>query len=114
MKIDEKKLQALKQIKNMHVYQLENKNQYIIEADGVKCFQSYNSLIAVYDVADHTLLLGCDWDYSNTTRKHLYIFISDYCYLKDIDDVLYDCKNKRAAIYNMIKTGLIAYDSNMR
>lgn len=114
MKKDTKKLQACKQLKKAHVYQLENKNQFIIEIDGFRCFQSYNSLVAVYNCATHELTLGYDWDYSNTTKKHLYIFINEYCALEKLSDALFDSKNKTKTINSFIKAGLILYDENMR
>ena len=52
-------------------------NQFVIKTPNGIYFQSYDSVVAFYD-NDHKLYLGRDWDYSNTTRKHLYIFIRDY------------------------------------
>ena len=46
------------------------KNQYIITAPGCYAFQSYNSLIAVYDIENNILTLGCNFDYSTTTSKY--------------------------------------------
>lgn len=51
-------------------------NQFIIEKGDEIYFQSYDSLIAKYDW--NTLILGCDYDYSITTLKHLYLFINDH------------------------------------
>ena len=61
----------------MKVRQLENKNQFILEDDKKLIFQSYESTIVVYDKKKKTIIFGEDWDYSNTTRKHLYIFIDE-------------------------------------
>ena len=61
----------------MRVNQFYNKNQFIIEYNGEKYFQSYDSTIAKIDAAG-VLTFGADWDYSYTTRKHLYLFLSDY------------------------------------
>ena len=64
------------------VEQLANKNQFVIhcvdrEGNKVICFQSYDSLIAIYDL--YKLLINWyKWDYSKTTLKHLKIFINDY------------------------------------
>ena len=98
-------------LKKLKVNQLENKNQFLITGAGFKAFQSYNSLIAVYDY--ETLTLFKDWDYSNTTRKHLYIFIMEYCYLPEIENELYYSKNKRKTILKLIKDGSISYDPSI-
>ena len=62
---------------NVKVEQYYNKNQFIIYCKGEIYLQSYESTVAVIKT-DHTLTLGRDWDYSNTTRKHLYLFIKEY------------------------------------
>lgn len=54
------------------------RNQFVIKHNGSVYFQSYDSVVAKYE--DGVLTLTRYWDYSNTTRKHLYIFINDYCY----------------------------------
>ena len=60
------------------------KNQFIItgEENGKKVvtFQSYNSRICdiVYNCGmgfDILVRFGCDWNYSQTTAKHLYSFL---------------------------------------
>ena len=97
----------------LKVRQLENKNQFLIISDGFYYFQSYGSLVAVYDRNKQELVLGCDYDYSNTTRKHLYIFINSVCAYKYYE-LIANKRNKRKAIENAIKTGLIKYDENMQ
>jgi len=71
----------------MKIQQLENKNQFVIDNESEVFFQSYNSLIARYDRKKQTLQLSEDWNYSNTTRKHLYLFIRNY--------TKYDYKSKK-------------------
>ena len=93
----------------MKVSQLENKNQYVIKNNDKVEFQSYNSLIASWDYKNQLLTLGCDWDYSLTTRKHLYIFIDKYTKI----NIPYNCQNKRAYIQQMIDNHIINYDENM-
>ena len=114
MKKDTTTLQALKQLKKLSVSQLDHMNQYVIEGDSFRCFQSYKSLCAIYLKDSHKLILGCDWDYSNTTLKHLYNFIYDYCYLYDIKNALANSKNKKTTIYKLIKEGVVLYDADMR
>lgn len=91
----------------MIIRQLENKNQFYLEdANGVEWFQSYSSLVA--KVEGGILSLGSAWDYSHTTLKHLYIFLLNWVYCKNInDDELRASKNKRAYIQHLIDIGEI-------
>lgn len=50
------------------------RNQYVIKGEKGTYFQSYNSIIAKVDKRKK-ITLTYMWDYSNTTRKHLYIFL---------------------------------------
>ena len=88
------------------------KNQYIISAPGVYAFQSYDSLIAVYDRENHILTLGIDFDYSVTTMKYLHQFLKDYCY--SIYRDLPNGKSLKDTLYKAIQNGLIIYDDEMR
>ena len=54
-------------------------NQFIIEVNNGVIFQSYDTIIAFYDKRNSKVYVTQDWDYSNTTRKHFYIFLRDYC-----------------------------------
>lgn len=54
-------------------------NQFIIETKDATYFQSYNSIIAKID-KDNKLTVSSKWDYSKTTMKHLYIFLTNYGY----------------------------------
>lgn len=48
-------------------------NQFIIKTKKATYFQSYNSVVCkLYGV---NIVLSTNWDYSNTTRKHLYMFM---------------------------------------
>lgn len=49
-------------------------NQFVVATANGTYFQSYNSVVAKIDNRGN-LILSTDWDYSNTTRKHLYIFL---------------------------------------
>ena len=49
-------------------------NQFVIEKDGEYYFQSYETMIAKVDKVGNVTLSKA-WDYSNTTRKHLYTFL---------------------------------------
>ena len=54
-------------------------NQFIIKTSKATYFQSYLSVVAKIDKKGN-LILSENWDYSNTTRKHLYIFLRMYGY----------------------------------
>lgn len=103
----------------MKVENLLHANQFIIRSKEGITFQSYYSECARID-KNGVLILGIDWDYSNTTLKHLYAFI-DQCYWDLNTDIRqyfkYDfetCKNKRAYIQKLINENKIKYDENMR
>lgn len=98
----------------MIVKQFYNKNQFLLDINGVRYLQSYESVVAKYyydeEKNKRILVLGRDWNYSNTTRKHLYMFIDDctsYYYL------LNNTSNKRKAIQQAINNNIILYDENM-
>ena len=78
-------------------------NQFKIAAKNKTYFQSYNSVVASIDKTTGKVELYQDWDYSNTTRKHLYKFLSDYGYKN-----LYNKKAVEAAI----KTGEVSYSED--
>ena len=97
------------------------RNQFIItgEENGKKVvtFQSYESRICdiVYDCGmgfDCLIRLGRDWDYSRTTSKYLYQFLTDYGFAE---------LNNKKAIESAINRGhtkkqsiAIMYDETMR
>lgn len=61
----------------MKVQNFEHKNQFVITDRGNLFFQSYKSLIAKID-KNGKVTLYKDWDYSNTTMRHLYLFLREY------------------------------------
>lgn len=88
------------------------KNQYIITAPGCYAFQSYNSLIAVYDIENNILTLGYNFDYSTTTSKYLNQFIECYCY--SIYRKLPNGTSVRNRLQKAIDNGIIKYNPDMR
>lgn len=99
----------------MKVEQFYNKNQFhIIQHEKAHCIdylQSYNSLVVKVDshiTKGRIITLGCDWDYSTTTSKHVYLFLEEYA---DIN--FYGISNKRAYVNKLIKDGTIIYDEKM-
>lgn len=90
--------------------QFYNKNQFIIYDNKKIIFQSYSSTIAKIDKLKRTLTLYTDWDYSNTTRKHLYLFLNDYAiFINNITSELNYTSNKRAYIQKLIDNKIIKY-----
>lgn len=71
-------------------------NQFVINANGRVYFQSYDSVVAM--IKDGVLYVTDKWDYSNTTRKHFYIFVRDFFKY---------CIGNRNAIKNGIADGSI-------
>ncbi len=71
-------------------------NQFVINTKKAKYFQSYQSVVCKLDGIN--IVLSLDWDYSNTTRKHLYIFLRQNGY--------YGLTSARA-IRNAIKYGTV-------
>lgn len=62
-------------------------NQFVITTKKGVYFQSYSSVVCKLDGIN--IVLSDNWDYSNTTRKHLYIFLREngyynFCSAKDI------------------------------
>ena len=51
-------------------------NQFVIASDNRIYFQSYDSVVAM--IKDGILYVTDKWDFSNTTRKHFYIFVREY------------------------------------
>ncbi len=90
----------------MKIEQFYNKNQFVIFEEGKTVFQSYDSTIAEVD-DNGNLTLFRDWNYSNTTRKHLYLFIVDYVY--KINRHLIDNRQKNKQIQKMIDDGIITF-----
>lgn len=88
------------------------KNQYIIEFGNMICFQSYDSLIAVYDKEHNSLTLGKYFDYSVTTSKYLKQFIYNYCY-SIYNKIDFDNKSVKSALYKAIDNNIINYDEDM-
>ncbi len=48
-------------------------NRFVIKTKKATYFQSYDSVVCKLDGMN--IVLSGNWDYSNTTRKHLYIFL---------------------------------------
>lgn len=99
----------------MKVEQFYNKNQFRLYGEGKNILQSYDSTVVVIEEKDPGTLrvtLGRDWDYSTTTRKHVYLFLEEYVPYNIVD--FEKCKgNKRAYIQSLIDSNMIGYDKNL-
>lgn len=71
------------------------RNQFIIIRKDATYFQSYNSVVCKWDGIN--LVLSLDWDYSNTTMKHLYIFLEQMGFFgyKSAKDIRKAIKEKK-------------------
>lgn len=52
-------------------------NQFIIDEGRKTWFQSYDSIIIEIDRECQKIIVGCDWDYSMTTKKYLKQFLNE-------------------------------------
>lgn len=77
-------------------------NQFVLLENGKVIFQSYQTRVAykkddkVYIIPEALRPRETDSPSSNTTRKHLYIFLRDYCgmsWIRRIDDLKAAVKN---------------------
>ena len=77
-------------------------NHFIMEDDTKTVFQSYDSIVAIWE--DRKLTLGHDWDYNKTTMKHLNRFIRE-------ETTLYI--NGAKEIRKAIENGIIKYNAKL-
>lgn len=92
------------------VYNYKHINQFIIFDETKVTFKSYQSIVAV--VEDDAVTLGIDWDYSQTTLRHLYMFLDEYA--NNIYQLISNKPNKKQAIKQLIDDKIIKYDENLR
>ena len=73
-------------------------NQFILKTKKATYFQSYESVVCKLD--GNNIVLSDDWDYSNTTRKHLYMFLrqNGYYDLSSAKDIRKAIKEKRVIL----------------
>ncbi len=81
-------------------------NQFRIMTDSGEYFQSYNSVVC-YVPYNGNPIFGEDWDYSVTTLKYLYQFLSE------MEVKLPEARSGKAAIQKGIDTGLFRYDPDL-
>lgn len=107
----------------MKVEQFLNRNQFHLYDDETDILQSYNSkVVEITNIGSlQKIVLGCDWDYSTTTSKHVYAFLGEYSKVricgitnkrKYIRDLIEECKKDS---YKFLKENKykIVYDESM-
>lgn len=101
-------------MKNLIVSQLINDkgngamNQIVVEKKDKfghiisKIFVSYGYNIIKYDIKNRKIYITENWDYSKTTRKHVCIFLRDFCNLPvySRNDILKNISNKKLILVN--------------
>ena len=89
-------------------------NQFVVESERYSFFQSYKSLIGVYDKKKRRITLGTKWDYSQTTLKYLHKWLESdafnaWAYIRDD----YRGRTLSETIRKAITAGAIDYDDDM-
>ena len=89
-------------------------NQFVVESSRYIFFQSYRSLVAVYDKKERSITLGRAWDYSKTTLKYLHEWLESdafgtWAYIRDE----YRGRTFSETIRKAIAAGVIDYDDDM-
>lgn len=77
-------------------------NQFIITTNNGTYFQSYSSIVAKVD-KNGQVWLSSYWDYSRTTMKYLYQFLSEFGW--------YDINANE--VRRLIKVGTFKYRANL-
>ena len=89
-------------------------NQFVVESSRYSFFQSYSSLVGVYNKKARRITLGRKWDYSTTTLKHLHKWLEGdafnaWAYIRDE----YAGRTLSETIRKAISAGAIDYDDDM-
>lgn len=93
-------------MKNIKIAQLINdkgngaSNQFVVETDKGRYFQSYDTIIAFVPYNSYDIVLSNDWENSKSTSKHLYIFLRDYTrfYANQRKDILRGIKDGKLKV----------------
>lgn len=78
-----------------------NANQFVINDGNKIYFQSYDSIVC--KIENGKVELGKDWNYSNTTSKHLYTFLKQngFYELANRKAILKAIKNKELDVKDL-------------
>ena len=106
-------------MKEIKVTQVKGQNHFVLENDDFIKLQSYQSIVAVCDKKNESLIFGEDWNYSRTTLKYLYLFINDVVWL-DLNANLreklteaFRSSNTKKALQKLIDNKIIMYDESL-
>lgn len=80
-------------------------NQFVVKLNGNVFYQSYDTVIAKKD-KEGKITLSSDWDYSKTTKKHLYIWLRDntsFRYVEKEKDVIDAINNGLIKVVETLK-----------
>lgn len=82
-------------------------NQFVIKTKKAVYFQSYDSVVCKLDGIN--IVLSTNWEYSNTTRKHLYIFLrqNGYYNLSSAKDMRKAIKDKMVILKKVSSLNII-------
>ena len=89
-------------------------NQFVIDSSRYSFFQSYASLVAVYDKNERSITLGHAWNYSKTTLKYLKMWLESdafnaWAYIRDE----FRGRTLSETIRKAIDAGVIEYDCDI-
>lgn len=88
----------------MKITQICN-NLFQVEMNDLFYLQSYDTVIALYNRANDKLILSEKWNFSKTTKNHLFKWLSNTA--PEIFSKLSDYKSKSIGIENLIASGEI-------
>lgn len=96
----------------MKVLQFLHSNQFIIDNENwLITFQSYDSQICDIDYNNKTIRIYENRDYSKTTLRHFYAFLSEYAFTIDRKTLLQIKDKKIDSYYNWYN---IVFDENVK
>ena len=78
-----------------------------------RCFQSFSSIVCVYDYRTESMTFGRDWDYSNTTMRHLNEFLRHHVPFGYIIGDRVSGSVCAATVRKAIRDGVVEYDPEL-
>ena len=97
----------------MEIKQFHNKNQIIKKEGKSIILQSYTSDVLKYDMFNDMLKFGKDWNYSNTTLKHIYLFIDEFVDDSEIRAVKFE-KYRSKYLQQLVNKKVILIDNELK
>lgn len=94
----------------MKIKQIMN-NLFEVQMNDLYYLQSYDSIIALYDKSTGWLTLFPKWDYSKTTKNHLFKWLSTTA--PEYYNMLSEYKSKATGIQKLIDTGEIKFSEKV-